>query len=126
MNIRPPFGSSSSKSRKVPHHLPRGSFFLSRIDTSRRKIAEKLGVSFRAIKFRMKTPIDNRRIKLFNFNDLKQKLDHVYLLTAGRVVHRAKLATRFVVHKLAEHDAIKDELAQLEVELAAAPNMAQN
>ncbi len=106
--------------------MPRGSFFLSRIDTSQRKIAEKLGVSFRAIKFRMKAPIDKRHIKLFNFNDLKQKLDLVYLLTAGRVAHRAKLATRFVVRKLVEHDAIKDELVQLEVELTAAPNMTRD
>lgn len=91
----------------------------SRPDASQREIAGELGVSLGAINFCVKALIDKGHIKLANFKASKNKLGYVYVLTPEGIAHRASLAAGFMERKLAEYDAIRVELAQLQAEFAA-------
>lgn len=96
----------------------------SRPDASQREIAEELGVSLGAINFCVKALIGKGHIKLANFKASKNKLGYVYVLTPEGIAHRAGLAVRFIERKMAEYDAIRTELEQLQDEFAEPPGAA--
>ena len=87
-----------------------------RPEASQREIADALGVSVGAVNFCMRALIDKGHIKVANFRASKNKLGYVYVLTPEGISHRASLAVRFIERKLAEYNAIKDELDQLQSE----------
>jgi EPS-associated MarR family transcriptional regulator len=96
-----------------------------RPEASQREIAEELGVSVGAINYCVRALLDKGHVKLANFKASKNKLGYVYVLTPQGIAHRAGLATRFIERKLAEYEATKAELAQLQDEFKAVPQLAK-
>lgn len=85
-------------------------------EASQREIAEELGVSLGAVNYCVKALLDKGHVKLANFKASKNKLGYVYVLTPEGIAHRAGLAARFIERKLAEYDAIRAELEQLQAD----------
>ncbi|SKB70672.1 EPS-associated transcriptional regulator, MarR family [Rhizorhabdus histidinilytica] len=88
-------------------------------EASQREIAEELNVSLGAVNYCLKALLDKGHVKLANFKASKNKLGYVYILTPEGIKHRAGLATRFIERKLAEYDAIKAELEELQADFEA-------
>jgi EPS-associated MarR family transcriptional regulator len=87
-------------------------------ETSQREIAGALGVSVGAVNFCVRALIDKGHVKVANFRASKNKLGYMYVLTPEGIAHRASLAVRFIERKLAEYNAIKEELDQLQSEFS--------
>lgn len=90
---------------------------------SQRELADALGVSLGAVNFCVRALIDKGHVKLANFQASPNKLGYVYVLTPEGIAHRAQLATRFIERKLAEYQAIRQELEQLRDELGIAEGL---
>lgn len=89
-----------------------------RPEASQREIAEELGVSLGAVNYCVRALIDKGHLKLANFRAAKNKLGYVYVLTPKGIEHRASLAVRFIKRKMAEYEAIRAELEQLQDEFS--------
>lgn len=94
-----------------------------RPDASQREIAEELGLSLGAVNYCLRALLQKGHVKLANFKASKNKLGYVYVLTPEGIADRTGLAARFIERKVAEYDAIKVELEQLQDEFAAAPHL---
>lgn len=57
-------------------------------------------------------------VKLSNFASSKHHLGYAYLLTPAGITHEASIAGRFIKRKMAEYEALKNELALLQAEIA--------
>lgn len=91
-----------------------------RPQASQREISRALGISLGAVNYCMRALIDKGHVKLTNFRASRNKLGYVYVLTPEGIAHRASLATRFIECKMAEYEALKDEIDTLRDELAGA------
>jgi hypothetical protein len=56
-------------------------------------------------------------VKMDNFRRNPNKMGYVYLLTPGGIEEKARLAVRFLRHKLQEFDALKSEIERLRLEV---------
>ena len=90
-------------------------------EASQREIAKELGVSLGAVNYCMKALLDKGHVKLANFKASKNKLGYVYVLTPEGIAHRAALAARFIERKLAEYDAIRTEIEELQADFGIEP-----
>lgn len=80
---------------------------------SQRDIAKALGVSLGAVNYCLRGLIDKGHLKVANFRASRNKLGYAYVLTPEGVAKRATLAARFIKRKLAEYEAIREELKLL-------------
>ena len=87
-------------------------------EASQREIADALGISVGAVNYCVRALIEKGHIKVANFRASKNKLGYVYVLTPEGIADRASLAVRFIERKLAEYNAMKDELDQLQREFS--------
>ena len=85
-------------------------------NASQREIAKELNVSLGAVNYCLRSLADKGHVKLENFKASKNKLGYAYVLTPTGISHRARLAARFIARKIAEYEAIKIELKQLQRE----------
>jgi EPS-associated MarR family transcriptional regulator len=96
-----------------------------RPEASQREIAKELDISLGAVNYCVRALLDKGHVKLANFKASKNKLGYVYVLTPEGIAHRAGLAAQFIERKMAEYDAIKAELEQLQDEFEAVPGFAR-
>lgn len=82
-------------------------------DVTQREIAEKLGISTSGLNYCLKALIEKGFVKVQNFSQSKNKFGYVYLLTPQGVAEKVLLTERFIRRKMAEHEAIKAEIADL-------------
>ena len=82
-------------------------------DMTQREIAEKLGISTSGLNYCLKALIEKGFVKVQNFSQSKNKFGYVYLLTPQGVAEKVLLTERFIRRKMAEHEAIKAEIADL-------------
>ena len=87
-------------------------------DLTQRQIADELGVSLGAANYCLKALVDKGWVKLENFQRNPNKLGYLYLLTPQGVAAKTALTARFLKRKLAEYEALKAEIAELERESA--------
>lgn len=87
-------------------------------DLSQRELAEQLGVSNGKLHYCLKALIDKGLIKLENFANSKHRLGYAYLLTLVGIAQKAGMTSRFLKRKLAAYEALKQEIATLQAELA--------
>ena len=91
-----------------------------RPDASQREMAESLSVSLGAVNYCVRALLEKGHVKLVNFKASRNKLGYAYVLTPEGISHRAGLAVRFIERKVAEYEAIRAELARLEVQFPGA------
>ena len=87
---------------------------------SQRRIADELGISLGRVNFCLRALIEKGLIKVNNFRNSANKRAYLYLLTPKGVKERATVTARFLRVKLAQYEALKHELEQLQQEAAEA------
>lgn len=85
-------------------------------DLTQRELAEKLGVSVGGLNFCLKALMEKGLVKMQNFTSSKNKFGYVYVLTPRGIAEKAKLTTSFLKRKMAEYDALKEEIETLKRE----------
>jgi EPS-associated MarR family transcriptional regulator len=87
-------------------------------DLSQRELAEQLGVSNGKLHYCLKALIDKGLVKLENFAQSKHRLGYSYLLTPAGISEKAGMTSRFLKRKIAEYEALRQEIAALQAEIA--------
>jgi len=88
-----------------------------RPDASQRQLADALGFSLGKINYCVKALLDKGWVKAQNFKNSKNKLAYAYVLTPSGIDAKARLTARFLKRKMAEYEALKAEIAQLQAEV---------
>jgi len=82
-------------------------------DVSQRELAADLGVSVGKVNYCVKALIHKGLVKVDNFKGSTNKVGYLYLLTPKGIEEKAKLTASFLKRKIAEHEQITKEIAQL-------------
>ena len=85
---------------------------------TQRELAGRINLSLGRTNYVLKALIEKGLVKVENFSQSLDKFGYMYLLTHGGITEKLALTRRFLIRKYAEYDAIKDEIAELEVELS--------
>jgi EPS-associated MarR family transcriptional regulator len=87
-------------------------------DMTQREIAERLGVSTSGMNYCLNALIDKGWVKVHNFSQSKNKFGYIYVLTPQGIVEKMTLASRFLMRKQAEYEALRAEIDGLTEELS--------
>jgi EPS-associated MarR family transcriptional regulator len=87
---------------------------------SQRDLASRVGISVGAAHYCLSALAEKGLIKLGNFQGSKNKRCYAYILTPNGIALKARLTVSFLRRKLAEYDALKAEIADLEREVGGA------
>ena len=86
-------------------------------DMTQRELAKELGISLGSVNYCLKALIHKGFIKLSNFNENPNKLGYLYLLTPMGITEKTFLTAKFLKRKLQEYVVLKQEIAELKVEI---------
>lgn len=86
-------------------------------DLSQRALAKELGISLGSINYCFQALVEKGWIKMQNFSQSKHKLRYAYLLTPAGVSEKSKMTAEFLKRKLAEYEALQQEIERLKSEL---------
>ena len=89
-------------------------------EMTQRELAEALGVSLGAANYCLKALVARGWVKLENFQRNPNKLGYLYLLTPMGISAKTTLTARFLKRKLAEYEALKAEIKQLQNDVSNA------
>jgi len=89
-----------------------------RPDASQRELSEVLGISLGKINYCVKALLSQGWIRATNFKNSKNKLAYAYLLTPSGIDAKTRITARFLKGKIAEYEALKQEIARLQAEVA--------
>lgn len=96
-------------------------------EMSQRELAEAVGVSVGGIHYVLNALIDKGLVKLGNFTAAKDKRRYAYILTPKGIARKAALTRAFLVRKIEEYEALKEEIEALSSELEIeAPKIARS
>jgi EPS-associated MarR family transcriptional regulator len=84
---------------------------------SQRDLARRVGISVGAAHYCLSALAEKGLIKLGNFQASRNKGGYAYILTPQGIAAKAQLTVSFLKRKLAEYDALKAEIADLEREV---------
>lgn len=87
---------------------------------SQRQLAKDLGVGLGTINFCFQALVYKGLVKMQNFNQSRNKLRYVYLLTPAGVAEKSELTAEFLRLKVAEYEALQVEIDALNAEMNAA------
>ena len=85
---------------------------------SQRTLAREMGVSLGKLNYCLKALVDKGWVKAGNFYRNPKKIRYAYLLTPHGMEAKARLAARFLKYKMAEYDTLRQEIEQLQHEVA--------
>ena len=83
-------------------------------ELTQRELAQKLGISLGGVNFCLKALIEIGHIKLGNFRNNTDKSVYLYLLTSQGISEKAKLTAGFLKRKMAEYQALKKEIDEIQ------------
>jgi EPS-associated MarR family transcriptional regulator len=89
-------------------------------DVTQRELAARLGISLGKANYCLRALMKRGWVKMDNFRRNPNKMGYVYLLTPGGIEEKARIAVRFLRHKQLEFDALKAEIARLQLEVGNA------
>lgn len=84
---------------------------------SQRELARELGISVGKVNYCLRALIQRGWVKMRNFRDSTNKLAYTYTLTSKGIEERVSVASRFLRRKLAEYDALSQEIERLTQDL---------
>ena len=87
---------------------------------SQRELAREMGVSVGKVNYCLKALVERGWVKIDNFSNNPHKLHYAYLLTPRGLKAKTTLTTSFLKRKLAEYEALKAEIEELQGGLAPA------
>lgn len=85
---------------------------------SQRSLAKEFNISLGSINFCFRALMEKGWVKMHNFSQSKHKLGYVYLLTPSGISEKSKLTASFLKRKVAEYEALKEEIDRLKSELS--------
>ena len=86
-------------------------------EMSQRELAEAVGVSVGGIHYVLNALIDKGLVKLGNFTAAEDKRRYAYVLTPKGISRRATLTKEFLTRKMAEYEALREEIEALQSDL---------
>lgn len=86
--------------------------------TSQRELADAMGMSLGKANYCVKALVDKGLIKVRNFRGSQNKLAYAYLLTPKGMAAKASLTSRFLKRKMAEYEALRQEIELLKTEVS--------
>lgn len=86
-------------------------------DITQRELAERLGVSVGRLNYCLKALKEMGWVKIQRFSQSKNKLGYAYNLTPRGIAEKAALASRFLMRKNAEFEALKAEIEIIKSEV---------
>ena len=92
-----------------------------RPDASQRQLAAALGISLGKANYCVQALLQKGWVKATNFANNRNKGAYRYLLTPSGLEAKARLTARFLQRKLAEYEALEQEIAQLQAEVDQRP-----
>jgi len=87
-------------------------------EMSQRELAKKVGVSTGGIHYVLSALVEKGMLKLLNFTAAKDKRRYAYVLTPSGIATKADLTRRFMIRKLAEYEALKAEIEEVQTDLS--------
>lgn len=88
-------------------------------DLSQRELAEELGVSLGKVNYCLQALIGKGLIKAKNFSQSENKRRYLYVLTPAGIEKKASLTKRFLQRKIAEYEALRIEIEEIQKEMEA-------
>lgn len=85
-------------------------------EMSQRELAETVGVSVGGMHYVLNALIEKGLVKLGNFTAAEDKRRYAYVLTPKGIKERSLITGRFLKRKVAEYEALKQEIAELRQE----------
>lgn len=89
-------------------------------DVTQRELARQLGISVGGLNYCLKALIERGLVKIKSFSRSRNKFGYAYVLTPKGFSEKTVLTKRFLERKLAEYEALKDEIALLKRETQGA------
>ena len=86
-------------------------------EMSQRELAAAVGVSVGGMHYVLNALIEKGLVKLGNFTAAEDKRRYAYVLTPAGLVRKAALTRAFLIHKMAECKALRDEIGVLTSEV---------
>ena len=86
-------------------------------EMSQRELAEAVGVSVGGIHYVLSALIDKGLVKLGNFTAADDKRRYAYVLTPKGIARKAALTRAFLLRKMEEYEALREEIEALSSEL---------
>ena len=86
-------------------------------EMSQRELAEAVGVSVGGIHYVLTALIDKGLVKLGNFTAAEDKRRYSYVLTSKGIARKAALTRAFLIRKMEEYEALREEIEALSSEL---------
>lgn len=83
---------------------------------SQRCLAANMGVSLGKLNFCLRALVDKGWVKANNFRRSDNKLAYAYVLTPSGIEEKGRLARHFLQRKLAEFEALEQEIEALQSE----------
>jgi len=84
---------------------------------TQRKLSQEMGISLGKVNYCIQKLTAKGWVKLTNFTRSSNKLGYMYLLTPKGIDQKATLTTSFLKIKLKEFEVLKNEIAQLELDV---------
>lgn len=82
-------------------------------ELSQREMAAAVGISVGGMHYVLSALIDKGLVKLGNFSAAEDKRRYAYILTPHGIAEKSALTKRFLVRKMAEYQALKEEIDAL-------------
>ena len=86
-------------------------------DLSQRELAQKIGISLGKTNYCLRALIEKGWVKANNFRRSTNKVAYAYLLTPHGIEERARATVHFLRRKVAEHEALANEIELLRSEV---------
>ncbi|WP_341938845.1 MarR family EPS-associated transcriptional regulator [Marinimicrobium sp. C2-29] len=87
-------------------------------EITQRQLAKSLGISLGKVNYCLKALAEKGMIKAANFRNSQNKKAYTYLLTPRGIEEKARMTVDFLRIKLAEHDALTREIAELKKDVS--------
>ena len=86
-------------------------------EISQREISKKSSLSLGKVNYCLKSLCDKGLIKIKRFSRSERKVGYIYVLTPEGIKTKSLMTIDFLRQKLAEYEALQDEIASLKNEL---------
>ena len=96
-----------------PHHYKLLKLIEANPAIQQREMAKAMGVSLGKANYCLKALVQKGLVKMDNFRRNDNKLGYIYLLTPSGIETKARLTGSFLKHKVAEYEAIRNEIEEL-------------
>ena len=86
-------------------------------EITQRALADQLGISLGKTHYCLRALVDKGWLKIHNFRRSRHKQRYLYKLTPSGIAEKTRITHRFLKRKVAEHQALTDEIERLRHEL---------